>query len=61
MATKQELKAEIVVLRKRVDELAARVATLESERRARVETANIEPPHPWRWPWVPPIYEVRDA
>jgi hypothetical protein len=39
MATKRELKAEIMVLRKRVDELAARVAALEAQR--------------WTWP-VPP-------
>lgn len=39
MATKRELKAEIVVLRKRIDELAARVAALEAQR--------------WIWP-VPP-------
>lgn len=39
MATKRELKQEIVVLRNRVDELAARVAALEAQR--------------WTWP-VPP-------
>ena len=42
MATKRELKAEIITLRKRVDELAARVAALEGKPREVVETSGMD-------------------
>jgi hypothetical protein len=51
MATKQELKAEIVVLRKRVDELAARVAALEG--RVWVLPVKVpDEPEPYRVTWT---------
>ena len=49
MATKRELKAEIVTLRNRVDALAARVAALES----RQWTWPVAPYTPDPWPALP--------
>ena len=59
MATKRELKREIVVLRNRVDELAARVAALE----ARQWTWPVAPytPAPGDNPWRDPIVTWTDT
>ena len=52
--TKRELKAEIVVLRNRVDALAARVAALESRQWTWPVAPNTPAPgdNPWTYPVV---------
>ena len=54
MATKRELKAEIVTLRNRVDALAARVAALESRQWTWPVAPNTPAPgdNPWTYPVV---------
>lgn len=53
MATKRELKAEIITLRKRVDELAARVAALEGREWVLPVKVPDEPePYRYRVTWA---------